>query len=75
VRVGAGAEYLQIFADRLRRREQRAIVGGVGRTQRLSVQADGVDRDEAEHRQQDAEQQPAAKREPFADLQEAAFSR
>ncbi len=75
-RVAAARDF-ELFADSFGAGQQRAVVGGVGRAQRLAVQAHRVDRDEGQHRQQDAEQQVAAQRQGLAraPVHEAAFSR
>jgi hypothetical protein len=62
VRGAALADDLELLADRLRARQQRAVVSGVGGAQRLAVQSHRVDRDQRQHRQQDADQQRAAQR-------------
>jgi hypothetical protein len=53
---------VELLADHLRRREQRAIVCRVGRDKRARVEAPAVQRDQHDHRHQDADEQPAPER-------------
>ena len=65
-RLRAFAFHLEQFADRLGRRQQRAVVGGVDGRQGLAVQRYRVHQHEQRDRHQDAEQQVAAQRQAGA---------
>jgi hypothetical protein len=62
VRLVAFDVHLQQLADRFGGGQQGAVVGDIGGAQRLAVEHRGVDDDEAQHRQQDAQHQLVAQR-------------
>ena len=61
------ASHIELLADRFRRRQQGAVIGGVDCLQCLGVQADSVDDDEQADGQQNANEQiPAQSNGPHA---------